>query len=309
MLLGMAPTASRDQPQFPIRTVAERTGLSPDVLRAWERRYGVIAPGRSEAGQRLYSDADISRLQLLVQAIRAGHTVGRVATLPLDQLRALIERDTPRPGAIPVLAREYQERAYAAVVSIDPDGLHATLRTALLALGTSVFLDELIAPLLHQVGTAWHAGKIQVAHEHAASAVIRSVLTWVIDSLDTLPQSPRALIACLPTEQHELGAMLAAVAAAQSGWRAIFLGANVPTDDIIATARSRDVAAVAISVIRPEEPEKVCAELSVVRRRLPASCSLIAGGSGVAALGTLAVGIQTIRDLTEFRLLLASLAA
>src|SRR5512135_303854 len=93
---GMDHDSIYQAPRHPIRVVAERTGLSPDVLRAWERRYGVVAPARSAAGQRLYSDADIDRFALLAKATRSGRPHGPTASLPLEELRRLVAEDAER---------------------------------------------------------------------------------------------------------------------------------------------------------------------------------------------------------------------
>src|SRR5918993_3528690 len=117
----MAPheTPSRE-PRHPIRVVAERTGLTPNVLRAWERRYGLVAPGRSEAGQRLYPDADIERIALLAKASHAGRPVGQTAALSLEQLRKLVAEDAEHGAARPTLAAEYRDRAFTAGAELPP---------------------------------------------------------------------------------------------------------------------------------------------------------------------------------------------
>src|SRR5512141_668232 len=86
------PTSTESQtPRYPVRLVALRTGLTPHVLRAWERRYGVVSPGRTEGGQRLYSELDIERLRLLRRLTDGGHAIRRIASLPLAELARLDE--------------------------------------------------------------------------------------------------------------------------------------------------------------------------------------------------------------------------
>src|SRR5918995_545713 len=189
----MAPheTPSRE-PRHPIRVVAERTGLTPNVLRAWERRYGLVAPGRSEAGQRLYSDADIERIALLAKASHAGRPVGRTAALSLEQLRKLVAEDAEHGAPRPTLAAEYRDRAFTAVAELRTSRLQTILRSAVFSLGATAYLDEVAAPLLRRIGDAWHAGEIGIAHEHAASAVMRGTLEWLMDSLDVSDGAPTA---------------------------------------------------------------------------------------------------------------------
>jgi DNA-binding transcriptional MerR regulator len=160
MIYDMQANPESREPRHPMRLVAERTGLSPDVLRAWERRYGVVSPGRSEGGQRLYSDADIERLSLMVKAIEGGRSVGQTASLPIEELHRLVAEDAARGAARPTPAADYRELAFASVAALAPDQLQTVLRSAVLSLGTAVFLEEVVAPLLRRIGDAWHAGEI-----------------------------------------------------------------------------------------------------------------------------------------------------
>lgn len=287
-----------------MRLVAERTGLSPDVLRAWERRYGVVSPARSEGGQRLYSDADLERLLLIVKAMEAGRSVGHTAPLSLDDLRQLVAEDAERGAARPAPAADYGESAFAAVADLSPDRLHGVLRAALLSLGTTAFLEEVVTPLLGKIGEAWHAGAIGIAHEHAASAVIRGVLEWVVDTIEVPEGAPRAIVACLAGERHELGAALATAAAVQAGWRVAYLGPDLPAAAIAEAALRQEAAIVGVSIVTPEDVSTARAELQKVRGELRAGTTLVVGGAGAALLGSLGEGVTMVRDLAHWRTLL-----
>src|SRR6188472_3975547 len=104
-----------DGPLHPMRLVAVRTGLTPDLLRAWEKRYGAVAPVRSSGGQRLYSDADVERLSLLARAVEGGRAIGQIANLPLDELQGIVERDARarQPSPSSVTAAESRESIQA----------------------------------------------------------------------------------------------------------------------------------------------------------------------------------------------------
>lgn len=288
------------EPRHPIRVVADRTGLSPSVLRAWERRYGVVSPGRSEAGQRLYSDADIARISLLAKAAGAGRSVGQIARLPLGELEALVSEDADHAHPRPSPAGEFLEHAYVAVAGLEPARLQTILRAAVFSLGVLEYLEAVAGPLLRRIGDAWHAGEIGIAHEHAASAAMRGTLEWLIDSLPVERNAPAVVLACPVNERHELGAMLAAGAAAQAGWRVIYLGADTPAGDIAEAARQHGARVVGVSVIAPADPSRTRAELASLRATLPARVPLLAGGSGMAALGALGTGITPIRDLAHW---------
>ena len=300
----MSTTSPDLVPRHPIRVVSERTGLSPDVLRAWERRHGVVTPGRSTAGQRLYSDADIERLALLVKATRAGRPLGPAASLPAEELRKLVEEDAERGTVRPTPGAEFRERAFGAARDLAPERLQAVLRGAVLSLGATGFLDEVVAPLLARIGAAWHAGELGIAHEHAATVVVRGVLAWLVELIEVPDGAPRAVVACLAHERHELGAALAAAAAAHAGWRVACLGPDLPAAEIAAAALRQDADVVGVSVVAPDDAATARAELKVLRMALPPRTPLLVGGGGVASLGSLGEGITPVRDLAHWRALL-----
>src|SRR5687768_1288482 len=162
----------------PMRVVTRRTGLSADLLRAWERRYEVVKPSRSEGGRRLYSDADIERLRLLYRATLAGRSIGQVAELSAEALTVLVRQDAAAdaetegashggPGsefmASPPAAG-YLTDCIRYVERLDGPGLDATLRRAAVALPAAVLLDGIVVPLLERLGTGWREGTLRPAH-------------------------------------------------------------------------------------------------------------------------------------------------
>lgn len=300
----MSEESPATEARHPIRVVSERTGLSPDVLRAWERRHGVVAPGRSEAGQRLYSDADIERLGLLVRAVEAGRPLGLTSSLSLKALRRQVAEDAERGAPRPAPATVYEERAFSAVADMAPERLQAVLRSALLSLGAPAYLDDVVPPLLRRIGEAWHAGEIGVAHEHAASAVIRGELGWLVTAIGVPERAPRAVIACLARERHELGAALATAAAAHAGWRVAYLGPDLPAAEIATAALRHDANVVGVSVVLAENAAATKAELAALRAEIRPRTALLVGGRGAMSLGALGEGITLVRDLAHWRALL-----
>lgn len=290
--------------RHPIRVVCARTGLTPDVLRAWERRYGVVTPVRSDAGQRLYSDADIDRLQLLVRVTQAGRSVGQTAPLSLEELRHLAAEDAEQGTSRQPLAEAHLERAFAAVTELAPERLRSQLRSALLSLGAGSFLDDVVAPLLHRTGEAWHEGKLGIAHEHAASSAVRGVLGFLVDTVEVPADAPRAVVACLAHERHELGAAIATAAAAHAGWRVTYLGPDTPAAEIATAAVQRGADLVGVSTVFPENLEATRSELAALRAALLPRTVLLVGGAGVPRLGLLGDGTVAVRDLDHWRVLL-----
>ena len=307
------------EPRHPIGTVSERTGLTPEVLRVWERRYGAVSPARSEGGQRLYSDAEVEKLRLLRRVTHAGRAIGVVAGLSVAELtRMALEDDEAR---VRLEEREVRSRdraiSQAAEVAmthtrrLDAQALEALLRRTAVLAGMSTFLAEVAAPFMHLVGEAWHDGRISPAHEHLATRVLQRVVEAAIDELDAADGAPAIVLGTPAGERHEMGALLAAAAAASEGWRIYYLGADLPAADIASTASAVDARAVAMSIVFAEDREAMAEELQELRRRLPASISLLVGGgaSEEAAERLRDAGMLVMGDLDELRSTLRGWAA
>ena len=261
-----------------------RTGLSADVLRAWERRYRAILPDRTQGGQRLYSDEDVERLVLLQRATAAGHSIGEIARLDRAALEVLLDRAgrSPTPRLVP-LADAFLRDAMLAAEGLDVGALEATLKRAALSVGTEGFVDDLLPRFLRTVGDRWHRGSITPAHEHLATQAARRVLGWVTEAFDAPADAPRIVIATPASEYHELGAMLVAAAAAGEGWRVLYLGANLPAGDIISAATQVRATVVALSLVYADS-ELALRELREIANGLPMDILIFIGGMAAARL-------------------------
>ena len=289
--------------RYPMRVVMSRTGLTADVLRAWERRYGAVQPYRSPAGQRLYSDRDVERLLLLRRATLDGHSIGAIATLDDHALEALLARSPATEAATPhAELRTLLREAMHAAERLDSSALEATLRRATMALGATPFVDEFAPRFLVEVGERWHAGTLGVAHEHLATSLVRRALDRVIEAFVVPVRAPRLVVATPAGEQHELGAMLVAAAAAQEGWRVVYLGANLPAAEIIGAAQDVHARAVALSLVAARGHD-VVAELRATARGLPDGTSLLVGGrTAELVVGeTHARGVRVLGDIAALR--------
>lgn len=305
------------QHRHPMRVVTRRTGLSADLLRAWERRYQLVTPSRSEGGHRLYSDTDIERLRLVYRATLAGRSIGQVAELTTDALAALVRQDAaadaeagrasgtteraephPQPSAADFLGD-----CLRTVESLDATALDATLRRAAVALPAAAFLDTLVVPLLERVGTRWRDGTLRPVHGHLVSAVLRRVLDRVTESASS-PLATANLVVATPAGQvHEFGALLVAATAAAEGWRVTYLGADLPAEDIAEAAARTGARAAALSVIYPAGDPALRDELRRLRTALPKDIALVVGGAASSTYGAVLDEIGAVRldDLTHFR--------
>ena len=299
-----------------ISVVAERTGLSRDVLRVWERRYQAVEPMRTAGGQRLYSDDDLQRFQLLAEATRNGRSIGSVAALSTDALAKLVEDDgAARPPATAdrekthgAVHREVAELALEHALALDASSLDRELRRAIARYGVPMFLEEIVPTLMHRIGNEWVAGRLSIPHEHLASSVVLGILLEAVRAIPETPGAPRLLVATPVGEQHVVGAALIAAAAALDGWSILFLGANVPADDLVLAAQG--VHAVALSIVHAQDALETVRELQAVRTGLPLRMTLIAGGAGAVRLEeTLGLpGVKVCRDMVEARAVLTRVA-
>jgi methylmalonyl-CoA mutase cobalamin-binding domain/chain len=282
--------------RHPIAVVAERTGLSQDLLRMWERRYGVVTPERAPNGQRLYTDTDIDRLTLIKAATHAGRSISKVATLSTEALAALVHEDEAarerRPAvqaAAPTGTPEMQDVVESALVlarALDSSALDDTLRRAASTIGVPSFIESIAAPLLRRIGDEWHAGRVTLAQEHLVSSIVHDIVAGSMRSFAARNGGPRVLVATLAGERHAIGSALVGAAAAAEGWNVLYLGPDLPANEIADAAAAAGVRVVALSIVYVEHHHAVIEALQTLRSRLPQPIILIAGGRGAVALST-----------------------
>jgi methylmalonyl-CoA mutase cobalamin-binding subunit len=286
-----------------IRVVSMRTGLSPHVIRVWERRYQAVEPERTGTKRRMYSDEELSRLQLLRAVTSRGHKIGDVARLPEDRLRVLageMGEAANGDGAMPAThpGAAHLGVCLAAVRALDARALDKGLGAAAAAFGSQGLLLNVVAPLAQEIGRLWLEGDITAAHEHFASSVIR---TFLGQSLRTFaePEGAPVLVVATPAGQlHELGALLVAAGAANLGWKVAYLGASLPAAEIAGAAIQKQARAVAISLVYPEDDPRLEGELARLRELLPAEMPVFAGGRATPAYAA-ALQRHQVREIED----------
>jgi DNA-binding transcriptional MerR regulator len=272
-----------------MRVVSEKTGLTPDLLRAWERRYRVVKPRRSSGGQRLYSDADIERLRQLHRAVLAGHSIGRVVELDHAGLEALVEgrtlgipaSDTPPIAEMSALARAVAE-CLAAAEQLDGAALARALKQASHRFAIPLLLDHLIAPLLREIGERWESGSLLPIHEHVASVEVHRFLTEIVQSTPIRTDSPLLAVATPAGQQMELGALMVAASAVAEGWRVAWFGPNLPADDIVHGVLSLKPLALAISLVHQTRDPELHRQLQRIAEGVRGKAQLLVGGRAAA---------------------------
>lgn len=270
----MAARHDSDGGEYSLGAVVRLTGLSEHTLRAWERRYGAVQPGRSPKGTRRYSQAEIERLRLLHAAVQAGHRIGDVAGLSDQEIEARLD-------ALPAPASRPLDEVRAAIARLDPGEVERLLGIQLAALGNAGFCREIALPLLHEVGTRWEHGEGSVASEHLLTSATRGLLGAALRAAPRLADAPRLLFTTPEDERHELGALIAAVTAAGAGADVTYLGPELPVEEVVAAASATQARAVGLSIVTlPGGAAR--RYLERLRRALPEAVALWLGGAGAA---------------------------
>jgi len=261
------------------------TGLTPDVIRAWERRYGVVDPRRGPRGARLYGAADVARLRLLQQVVASGRAIGDVATLSdaeLSRLAGLVSEDQPRRRAN-AAGTDAIECALAALERFDAVALDHCLSDALIALGGREFCRRIAGPLLEEIGNRWADGRVAIADEHLLSASMRTLLAGIL-RVRGVPRGPAVLLATPRGERHEFGLLRAALTIADAGLALCYLGTDLPAAEISAAARRAQAMVVGLGIVNGENHPNALEEVRRIERDLPAGTELWLGGGQASAL-------------------------
>ena len=299
---------------YPIRAVAQKTGLSPFVIRAWEKRYKAVFPSRTPTNRRMYSDADVRRLALLRAATHAGHRIGHVVSLDDEELRRIADRASAgslsrHPWLPGETARNLLQGCLDAVSMLDRAGLEVCLGAAEVNLSMPVLLEELVSPLLVAAGENWRSGEWRVGHEHMASAAVRGMLHRAQMTPSTPPHAAGLVVTTPAGQRHEIGALMASVVAAAQGWRNVYLGPDMPAHDIVDAVRRTNARALALSIIYPSDDPFLPKELDILREHLPAGFPILVGGAGSSAYDDALrrAQAQPLATLSSFRDELVSL--
>ena len=272
------------EPHFTIAAVERDVGLSKDVLRVWERRYGFPAPDRDGNGERLYPAGQVLRLGLIKRLMDQGHRPGRLMTMPVEALKAL----AAGPGAVTrsadaAPASEGLDELLQLVRQHDAAAYQQALQQRLARQGLRFFVQDTVAPLTVQVGAAWERGRLQVFEEHLFTELTARVLRQAIAAVPG-GISPRVLLTTLPKEPHAMGLLMVEAVLSLEGAQCISLGTQMPLLEIADAVAAHRVDVVALSFSAAFPARQVPALLEQLRAVLPRPTELWAGGAGVPRL-------------------------
>lgn len=242
------PTPDAGPGYLRIGELARRTGVSPELLRAWEQRYGLLQPTRTPGGFRLYSAADEASVQRMQGLVSGGLAAAQAARLVLSD-----DESAPPPMASPS-ATTLEEAAgdlTASLDRLDEQAANIALDRLFSTYTVETVLQEVVLPYLHRLGERWESGEVSVAQEHFASNLLRGRLLGLAQGWGQ-GRGPGAVLACVPGEHHELGLLAFGVALRRRSWRITYLGTDSPIGAIADTSRTVQPAVVVLLSMNPE---------------------------------------------------------
>ena len=282
---------------FNIAAVERDTGLSKDVLRVWERRYGFPLPERDACGERVYSADQVDRLRLIKRLMDQGHRPGKLIAAPLEELNALAPRRNRLVEVLPPAddAGELEE-LLDLIRQHDAGGYTQAMQQRIARQGLQRFVQDTVAPITWRVGQAWESGNIEVFEEHLFTELTKRVLRQSIAALPGGKRRPRIILTSVPEEQHVLGLLMVEALFALEGAECIPLGTQMPLLEIAraAAAHRAEIVALSFSVAFPKR--QIPGLLQQLRMVLPETVALWAGGGGVRRLPSVA-GVELLDSL------------
>jgi len=304
----MIVAAKSEAPElYPIRTIATLTGVNPITLRAWERRYGLITPTRTESGHRLYSRADIDTIHRVVALLDKGIAIGQVRHALAQPGSAATARPSAEQSAP---WDDYRARLITAISQFDEERLETIYNEVHSIYPADLVTRKVLLPLLEELGTRWESTEGSVAEEHFFGVYLRNKLGARFHHRHRHSTGPRLLAACLPGEQHEVGLLLFALAANDAGFRLVLLGADMPLAELPHAARRAQCDAIVLSGSVEPSPQLLTQALPVLAGQV--DIPVFVGGltsvrhrdaieaAGAHALGTdLNSGIKRISDALD----------
>ena len=262
-----------------IGELSRRVGVTPEVLRAWERRYGILSPTRTDGGFRLYGEDDEQRIRRMLQHLEQGLSAAEAARLArADPPARLDPAAGTDDGSGSPTAAALGEQLRHALDGFDDVGAHSVLDRLLGSYPLESVLRDAVLPYLHELGERWAHAQASVAQEHFASALLHGRLLALARGWGR-GRGPHALLACVPGDQHDLGLICFGLALRAHGWRITYLGADTPLPTLIETADLLQPALVVVSAALPELAQSALGGL----RELACVAPLALAGGGTDA--------------------------
>ena len=277
---------------YTIKYVSQRTGLSPHLIRAWEKRYKAVVPQRSPTNRRLYSEDDVHRLQLLKKITESGQSISQIAQLESNELLDLAQREVnaisqTRKNSTRLLEstndNDYYQECLSAVLELDSNKLERWFDQAAIDLTRTELLRDVIVPLFKEIGKLWHGGSLKIINEHMATSITRNFLLNMLRTTEISDSAPKIVVATTVGQWHDVGALVVALTAAENGWYPVYYGPNLPAEEIATGVKHSHAVAVAISITHLLNQHTLINELRKLARYIGQDVTLFVGGRVVGS--------------------------
>lgn len=270
-------------PVIRIGELAKRAGVSAELLRAWERRYALLSPKRTQGGYRLYDDDDVARIRRMRELITGGMSAAQAA--------ALARAGAAAPAATTPIPSELSAALAQALRSLDEASAHAAVDRLLSAVTVESFITDAVLPILRDIGERWSARRTTVGHEHFATTVLRGRLLGLARGWDN-GTAPLVALACLPGELHDVGLIAFGIVLSRSSFRVLYLGQDTPLDSVAELAVGQGCVLAVLASVEPARFDEHASALRKLARALPVAI----GGAGANAAIAKRTGAHLLPD-------------
>jgi DNA-binding transcriptional MerR regulator/methylmalonyl-CoA mutase cobalamin-binding subunit len=285
--------------KYPIKYVSMRTGFTQNLIRTWENRYDLLEPQRTNTKRRLYTDNDIEKLIAIKKALAEGMKIGELSNMTTSEIRQIANKSQDIIQESAAYSEENLTTSFAFINNYDMRGFKDFLGHQKILLPKFEYISKTLIPLLIEIGDKWADGKIRISQEHFATAIIRDELSSLVETHDN-PNLPTVICCTLKGQQHDLIALAIAAILSMNGLQTVFLGANVPAEEIIATALKTKATAVVISIIYPTDDPQLTGELNKLDKYLKSTRIFIGGAAAASYHNNLSdTGIFLINDIKQ----------
>ncbi|MCD6061083.1 MAG: hypothetical protein K0S16_1394 [Moraxellaceae bacterium] len=290
--------ATSAAPLLPINAVERETGVSKELLRMWERRYGFPAPARDAQGDRIYPTDQVNKLRLLRRLLDHGFRPGKIIGMPIEELEKLLRtRYSKSLESAPELEREL----IGMLRNGDAHQIREYLSHQMVRMGLQAFILDFLQYANTIVGDAWMRGLIEVHEEHLYSEQVQSQIRTAITGLRTATASPRVMLTTPPGENHTLGILMVEAMLRLDSIDAVCFGAVMPVRDIVQAAQKHRMNIVALSFSASYPASRAIDFLEDLRFRLPLQVEIWAGGNALHTGKRIVEGVQQFQDLSSIR--------
>jgi DNA-binding transcriptional MerR regulator len=289
-----------------IHRVAKLTGLSKDVIRVWERRFGLLKPTRGANRYRNYSDEDVTLLRFLKEQLDAGSSIGELAKLGREELLGRARASAPRVSFVDNTFSRLLRELLSTLNPFDRVIFEKRLNGAVAVVPFEEALHGILLPLQEQVGQLWHEGHVNVALEHYVTKQIQQKIFSAMNQLPVAEFGAKVIVACPPGEEHDIAALAVAYRCRVRGCRVYYLGANVPIASLtnLCDKVKPDLTIISFPLALPEANAAALVQ-SLTHEVVPAS-RLAVGGHGALAMRDLFVksNIEIVEDFADLDVML-----